>query len=119
MTPIASQHSAVDHAAAVADFLVAGVENQVGDSSQRPVAPSRQFFVEQFGGPADLRTGDLVPQSSWVMAATLRVETPWTYISARASFKARSLRSPRSRADRIELDAAGLGDAECHCPQRV
>ncbi len=31
------------------------------------------------------------------MAATLRVETPWTYISATASLRARSLRSPRSK----------------------
>jgi hypothetical protein len=31
-----------------------------------------------------------------VTSATLRVETPWTYISAIASFRARSLRTPRS-----------------------
>jgi hypothetical protein len=33
-----------------------------------------------------------------VMAATLRVDSPCTYISATASFNARSLRTPLSRA---------------------
>ncbi len=37
-----------------------------------------------------------MPHSSSVIAVTLRVETPWTYISAIASFSARSLRRPRS-----------------------
>ena len=39
----------------------------------------------------------LRPQSSSVMAATFRVETPLTYISATASFSARSL-SPAASA---------------------
>ena len=34
------------------------------------------------------------PQSSRVTSATFRVETPWTYISATASLRARSLRTP-------------------------
>ena len=33
------------------------------------------------------------------MAATFLVETPWTYISATASFSARSLLIPSSRAE--------------------
>jgi hypothetical protein len=37
------------------------------------------------------------PHSSRVISVTRRVETPWTYISAIASFSARSLRRPRSR----------------------
>jgi hypothetical protein len=40
------------------------------------------------------------------MAETLRVETPWTYISAMARVRARSLRWPRSRAGRIEVEIA-------------
>jgi hypothetical protein len=36
------------------------------------------------------------PQSSWTMAVTFRVLTPWTYISATARVIARSLRTPRS-----------------------
>src|ERR1035437_7137555 len=39
-----------------------------------------------------------VPQSCSTMAETLRVETPWTYISARASMSACSLRTPFSKA---------------------
>ena len=37
-----------------------------------------------------------LPQSSSTMAATLRVETPCTYISAKASLRACSLRTPFS-----------------------
>jgi hypothetical protein len=44
------------------------------------------------------------------MAVTLRVETPWTYLSATAIFSARSLCSPFSKGRRIELDAPGLED---------
>ena len=47
---------------------------------------------------ASLRTGSYVPQSSSTMAETLRVETPWTYISAMASLRACSERRPFSRA---------------------
>lgn len=36
----------------------------------------------------------VVPQSCSVMAATLRVETPWIYISANVRRKALSLRRP-------------------------
>ena len=39
------------------------------------------------------------PQSSFVIAETFRVETPWTYISARASLRAVSLRSPCSKVE--------------------
>ena len=41
------------------------------------------------------------------MAATLRVETPWTYISATASFKAYPFEHRG-----IEFDAAGLWHLE-------
>ena len=37
------------------------------------------------------------PQSSWTMAVTFRVLTPWEYISATARVIARWLRTPRSR----------------------
>ena len=39
------------------------------------------------------------PQSSSITAVTFRVETPCKYISATASFNARSLRWPRSSAE--------------------
>ena len=81
------------------DVLVAGVEDQVGRLADRAAPPLLQLAVE---GRAARLTWALVtsrPQSSSVMAATLRVETPWTYISATASFNARSLRTPFSRAE--------------------
>ena len=39
----------------------------------------------------------LKPHSSSVILATLRVDTPWIYISAKANFKARSERNPFSK----------------------
>ena len=54
-----------------------------------------------------------VPQSSSTMAATLRVETPCTYISAKASLRACSLRTPFSSEEGVELQAGtDLGDLE-------
>ena len=49
-----NQDRAVAYAAAVAHFLVAGIQNKVGRSCQWSVAPRLQFFVEQPGGAAHL-----------------------------------------------------------------
>ena len=40
------------------DLLVAGVEDEVLNLIKGPVTPGFQFFIEQFGGPGDLATGD-------------------------------------------------------------
>jgi len=50
----------VHDGAAVADFFVARVEDQVRRFSERTVASLVEFLVEGFGGPADLGTADLV-----------------------------------------------------------
>ena len=44
--------------AVVADFFVAGVEDQIRTDSQRTVAPLLQFGVEAFGAVADLGGAD-------------------------------------------------------------
>jgi hypothetical protein len=48
------EHRTVEHAAALADFLVAGVEDDVGEGTQRPGAPEEQIGVEACGAVADL-----------------------------------------------------------------
>ena len=46
------------------------------------------------------------------MSQTLRVDTPWTSISASARLSACSVREPFSRAERVEAATAHLGDVE-------
>src|SRR5665647_1540422 len=53
------QDRAGDDRAAVADLLVAGVEDQVGHLAQGPFTPGLQLGVECGGGPADLGAADL------------------------------------------------------------
>ena len=84
--------------AVVADFFVAGIEHQIGTGGQRPVAPLLEFGVEGLAHWLTWVELTAVPQSSSTMAETLRVETPWTYISAMASLRACSERSPFSKA---------------------
>ncbi len=91
------QHGAIDDRAAVADFLVTGVEDHERVRAQRPLPPLRQGFVQLRGAATDLGTGDAAAAGSSTMLLTFRVETPWTYISASATLRARSLRSPRSK----------------------
>ena len=55
------QHRTVDHAAAVANLFVAGIELDKRRMTHRPVAPLLKLIVQQPGGPADLGAGDLQP----------------------------------------------------------
>lgn len=57
-TPEAIQHGAVEHAVVQADFLVAGVNGDIGDHTKRRVAPDLQMSVEFGGALADLRGTD-------------------------------------------------------------
>jgi len=54
------QQGHVDDHAAVADLLVAGVEDEVRHVAQRPVTPAVELFVERRGGAADLRGADVL-----------------------------------------------------------
>jgi hypothetical protein len=72
------QHGTVYDGAVDSDFFVSGIENQVMDLVQLAVSPSIQFLVEQLSGSTYLPTGESSPQSSLVIAASFRVETPWT-----------------------------------------
>jgi len=52
------EDGAVAELAVVADFFVAGIEDQIGTGCQWPVAPLLQFGVQEFGAVADLRGAD-------------------------------------------------------------
>ena len=48
------EHGAIEHAAAMADFFVAGIEQDVGKGSKRTSAPNLQIGVEPGGALADM-----------------------------------------------------------------
>ena len=72
----------------MADLLVAGIKDHVKACMERAFAPGLEFAVEPGGAGADLGRAD-------AMAAKLLddfgdlagLDTPWTYISARASMQ--------------------------------
>ena len=49
------EYGDVAHDPAMAHLFIPCVEDEVLDLAKRPITPSRQFFVEQFGRAADLR----------------------------------------------------------------
>ena len=53
------QHGTVDDTPTVPDLFVACVEDEIGDFSQRSIAPLLEFFVEKSCGAADLAAGDV------------------------------------------------------------
>ena len=99
--PDGHQHGTRADLAAVADVLVAGVQDQVRGLAKGSIPPLLQLGVALPGRPR--LTWELVtsrPQSVSVMAATFLVEeTPWTYILGHRQLqRARSLLIPSSRA---------------------
>src|SRR6266704_3317060 len=52
------EHRTVQEASALADFLVTGVNEHVGETAQRAMAPALQFGVQLGGALADLRGAD-------------------------------------------------------------
>ena len=52
------EHGAIEHAAAMADFFVAGIEEDVGKSPGRASAPNFQIGVEPGGALADVSGAD-------------------------------------------------------------
>ena len=48
------EHGAVEQAAALADFFIPGVNEHVGETTQRTIAPGFQFGVQLGGALADL-----------------------------------------------------------------
>jgi hypothetical protein len=94
------QHGAVNQPSAFAHPLVAGIEKDIGCFVQRPLTPdgkaasscsaARLTCVEEIetSGPSSLTR----------MSVTFRVETPCTYISAKAMLSACSVRVPFSSA---------------------
>ena len=48
------EHGAIDHAAAVADFFIACIEEDVGECAEGPCAPEEQIGIEACGALADV-----------------------------------------------------------------
>ncbi len=103
------QHGTIDDAAAVADFFVAGIEDQVRCRAQRPIAPDFQLGIEQLGRPADLHAGHVAAAElagdlgHFAGGDALHVHLGQGQLQGPlATFAAFERR-------RVELDAAGLG----------
>ena len=96
----------------MANLFIPGVQDEVFDLAQRPVAPLFEFLIKGRGGAADLAAGDLATAQLLDDLGHLRVATPCTYISAKVSVSAFSLRTPALRRRRIELHPADLRHGE-------
>ncbi len=106
----------------VADLLVAGIQDQVGrlapagGSATSPTPHREEAWAARLtwsGGDLQLR------RALSVMAATLRVETPWTYSSAsrRASRPARISEKALLQGRGVEVDASrAWGTARVRAP---
>lgn len=57
--PDRHQDGHVNHAAALSDLLIAGIEEHVGEGPQGAIAPGREALVEQLRRAADLHGRDL------------------------------------------------------------
>ena len=102
------QHGTIDDAAAVADFFVAGVEDQVGRRAQRPIAPDFQLGIEQLGRPADLHAGDVAAaQFAGDLGHLARGDALHVHLGQGQLQGPFAAFAPFERR-RIELDAAGL-----------
>ena len=99
--PHGKEDGAVQQLAVLTNLFIAGIQDEIGKGTQRALAPFLEFGLQKSRSLAHALTCEeltVVPQSSSTMAETLRVETPWTYISARASLRACSERMPFSKA---------------------
>jgi hypothetical protein len=83
------------HAGAAFDLVVEG---------QRPGAPLLESEIQLRSEARHLTRGHLHAAELSMMVVTWRVETPWRYISAMATLRARSVRDPFSK--RREVGAA-------------
>ena len=91
------QDGQVLHRAIDPHLLVVGIQVDHPVFPQLPFPELLQLLVQQLGNPRDLAGRDLGPTQLLRIWLTLRVETPFTYISAMASFRAFSDRHPRSK----------------------
>jgi hypothetical protein len=51
------EHRRITHDPTMAHLFVSGVEDQIFDLAEGPIAPGRQFVIKKLGGAADLRSG--------------------------------------------------------------
>ena len=80
---------------------------------------SRSQNSKQVCGVSLVLAENVCPQSSSVTALTLRVETPWTYISANALTRAFSDRWNRSKSSVENRPSRSRGTRSSNFPIRV
>ncbi len=61
------EHCNIAHNAVMAGFFVARIQDQVFHQLKGPVAPGGEFFIEQPGGPADLRRGQAPELAHYIL----------------------------------------------------
>ena len=95
-------------AATVADLFIAGIDDDIGKGTEGSGAPAFEFGIKACSAMADVGGGDGGVAEffedggdpfDFAQGRPLRVETPCTYLSARASLRACSLWTPFSRAE--------------------
>src|SRR5215831_6818901 len=113
------QHRLADDDAALPHPFVARVKDQIGKGfDQWTAGKLRQTGIQSLVALID-EAEKLWPHSSSVIAFTLRVETPCTYISANAATGARSERWYRSNSSVENRPARSCGTRSSSLPTRV
>ena len=113
------QGGIADHAA-LAQLLVAGVEQEIVDLAQRPAAPSSEFLVQERGGPADLgRRQALQTELGHHLGGIAGGDALHVHLGDRQHHRARGP-APALQRPRIErlVNSGGLGYVDGHRPGR-
>src|SRR5512134_1715020 len=118
--PSAPMPMAENRAAALAQLLVAGVEQEIVDLAQRPAAPSSEFLVQERGGPADLgRRQALQTKLGHHLGGIAGGDALHVHLGDRQHHRARGP-APALQRPRIErlVNSGGLGYVDGHRPGR-
>src|SRR5512142_1834172 len=109
------QGGIADHAA-VAQLLVAGVEEEIVDLAQRPAAPGSEFLVQQSGSSADLgRRQALQAELGHHLGGIAGGDALHVHLGDRQHHRSRGS-APTFQRLRIErlVNSGGLGDVDGH-----
>ena len=113
------QGGIADHAA-LAQLLVAGVEQEIVDLAQRSAAPGSEFLVQECGGAADLgRRQALQAELGHHLGDIAGGDALHVHLGDRQHHRARGS-PPTLQRLRIEglVNSGGLGDVDGHRPGR-
>ena len=92
------EYRAVEDLSVATNLFITGIKDDVGNLSQGGVAPGFQKTVQPGGALADLGGTDRMAAELLDDGGDPSGGDAWTYISARASLRACSLRNPFSKA---------------------